>query len=59
MRDNVAVNINIAITPKIEMATSNEHSAPTSIFTCGSFRGDDSNAITNCWACALSRGARR
>src|SRR5690349_3050468 len=37
MRDNVAVNINIAITPKTEMATSHEHSVPTSIFMCGNF----------------------
>jgi hypothetical protein len=49
MRDNVAVNTNIAMTPKIEMATSHEHSAPTSISLWESLRGDRSNAITNCW----------
>src|SRR5690349_4685908 len=37
MRDNVAVKINRAPAPKIEMATSHEHSAPTSIFICGNF----------------------
>jgi hypothetical protein len=37
MRDNVALNTNIAITTTIEMATSHEHSAPTSIFICGNF----------------------
>ena len=50
MRDNVAVNVNIAITPKMEMATSHKHSAPISISICESLRGDRSNAITNCWA---------
>ena len=48
-RDNVSVNTNIAITPKIEMATSHEHSAPTSISIWESLRRDRSNAITNCW----------
>jgi hypothetical protein len=32
MRDNVAVKINIAAAPQIEMATSHKHSAPISIF---------------------------
>jgi hypothetical protein len=61
MRDNVAVKINIAAAPKMEMATSHKHSAPISISICESLRGAGSNATTNCrgltaqsWSTTLS-----
>ena len=52
MRDNVAVKINIAAAPKMEMAISHKHSVPTFMSICGSLRGNGSNVTTNCrgWA---------
>jgi len=52
MRDNAAIQINMPIAPKTEMATSHKHSAPISISICESLRGDGYNATTNCRALA-------